>query len=54
MVFIKNILIDKKAEIIVQQIMKMAKKMNIKTICEGIETKEQYLKLKELVAELFV
>lgn len=26
----------------------MAKKMKIKTICEGVETKEQYLKLKEL------
>ena len=51
MVFIKNILTDKKAEIIVQQIIKMAKKMNIKTICEGIETEEQYLKLKELGAD---
>ena len=40
MIFIKNILTDKKAEIIVQQIIKMAKKMNIKIICEGIETKE--------------
>ena len=51
MIFIKNILTDKKAEIIVQQIIKMAKKMNIKTICEGIETKEQYLKLRELGAD---
>jgi len=51
MVFIKNILSDKKAEIIVQHIIKMAKKMKIKTICEGVETKEQYLKLKELGAD---
>ena len=51
MVFIKNILSDKKAEIIVQHIIKMSKKMKIKTICEGVETKEQYLKLKELGAD---
>lgn len=51
MVFIKNILTDKKAEIIVQHIIKMSKKMKIKTICEGVETKEQYLKLKELGAD---
>jgi len=51
MVFIKNILTDKKAEIIVQHMIKMSKKMKIKTICEGVETKEQYLKLKELGAD---
>lgn len=52
MAFIKNILTDKKAEIIVQYIIKMSKKMKIKTICEGVETKEQYLKLKELGADI--
>lgn len=51
MIFIKNILTDKKAEIIVQHIIKMAKKMKIKTICEGVESKEQYMKLKEFGAD---
>lgn len=52
MAFIKNILVDDKSEIIVQHIINMSKKMNLKTICEGVETEEQYLKLKELGADI--
>ena len=52
MAFIKNILVDDKSEIIVQHIINMSKKMNLKTICEGAETEEQYLKLKELGADI--
>ena len=40
MTFIKSILTDKKSEIIVKHIIDMAHKMDLKTICEGVETEE--------------
>ena len=52
MTFIKSILTDKKSEIIVKHIIDMAHKMDLKTICEGVETEGQYLKLKELGADI--
>ena len=52
MTFIKSILTDKKSEIIVKHIIDMAHKMDLKTICEGVETEEQYLKLKDLGADI--
>ncbi len=52
MVFIRNITKDKKSEIIVAQMIEMAKKLKLKVICEGVETEEQYLKLKELGADI--
>ena len=52
MTFIKSILTDKKSEIIVKHIIDMAHKMDLKTICEGVETEEQYIKLKELGSDI--
>lgn len=52
MVFIRNITKDKKSEIIVAQMIEMAKKLKLQVICEGVETEEQYLKLKELGADI--
>ena len=52
MTFIKSILTDKKSEIIVKHIIDMAHKMDLKTICEGVETEGQYIKLKELGSDI--
>jgi|GEM_PF-6656498 len=52
MIFIKNITTEKKAEIIVEQMIEMSRKLNIKVICEGVETEEQYSKLKEMGADI--
>lgn len=52
MIFIRNITTDKKSEIIVGQMIEMAKKLKLKVICEGVETKEQYEKLRELGADI--
>lgn len=52
MIFIKNIVEDKKSEIIVNQMIEMSRKLKIKVICEGIETEEQYLKLKEMGVDM--
>lgn len=48
MIFVKNITTDKKSEIIVNQMIEMSKKLKIKVICEGIETEEQYIKLRDM------
>lgn len=52
MIFIKNITTEKRAEIIVEQMIEMSRKLNIKVICEGVETEEQYSKLKEMGADI--
>lgn len=39
---------NKKAKIIVEAIINLAKKLNMKTVAEGIETEEQYELVKEL------
>ncbi|NPA60393.1 MAG: EAL domain-containing protein, partial [Epsilonproteobacteria bacterium] len=45
---IKEILVDKKSEIITSVIVDFAKKMNIQVIAEYVETEAIYIKTKEL------
>ena len=48
MSFVKNILTNKKDLALIKTIIILAKELNIKTIAEGVETKSQLDKLKEL------
>ncbi|HCE80050.1 MAG TPA: hypothetical protein DIT22_00100 [Thermodesulfobacterium commune] len=51
--FVRDFLRDKKTFFILETIIKLAKKLNIKTIAEGVENKEQFEVLKELGCDYF-
>lgn len=51
--FVRDFLTDKKTFFILETIITLAKKLNIKTIAEGVETKEQFEVLKELGCDYF-
>lgn len=51
-IFFENITENRRARIIVQSIIEMCKKLNIKTVAEGIENKKQVEFLKEIACDL--
>ncbi|WP_281950870.1 sensor domain-containing protein [Nitrosophilus kaiyonis] len=51
--FIRDMLIDNNDYVIVNTIVNMAKSMNLKTIAEGVETKEQFNALKKMGIDYF-
>ncbi|WP_168194269.1 EAL domain-containing protein [Thermodesulfobacterium sp. TA1] len=52
-VFIKDFLNDKKTYFVLETIISLAKKLNIKTVTEGVETREQFEALKSLGCDYF-
>ena len=50
--FFKNLENNKRAQIIIETIIKMCKKLKIKTVAEGIETKEQVNFLKKVGCDI--
>lgn len=50
--FFKNLENNKRAQIIIETIIKMCKKLKIKTVAEGIETKEQVDFLKKVECDI--
>lgn len=50
--FFKNLENNKRAQIIIEAIIKMCKKLRIKTVAEGIETKEQVEFLKKIGCDI--
>lgn len=48
-IFFENITENRRARIIVQSIIEICKKLNIKTVAEGIENKNQVEFLKEIM-----
>ncbi|MCR4840293.1 MAG: GGDEF domain-containing phosphodiesterase [Lachnospiraceae bacterium] len=53
MEFLKNVQNEKKLKIILQMIIDMAKKLGIDSLCEGVESKEQFEMLKEMGCNYF-
>ena len=50
--FFEDVVHNKRAQIIIQNIVEMCKKLNIKTVAEGIETKEQVEYLKRIQCDI--
>lgn len=50
--FFKNLESNKRAQIIIEAIVKMCQKLKIKTVAEGIETKEQVIFLKKIGCDI--
>ena len=50
--FFNNLENNKRAQIIIETIVQMCKKLNIKTVAEGIETKEQVEFLKKIGCDI--
>ena len=50
--FFENLTENKRAQIIIETIVNMCKKLNIKTVAEGIETKEQLEFLKKIKCDI--
>ena len=50
--FFENLTENKRAQIIIETIVNMCKKLNIKTVAEGIETKEQVHFLKKVGCDI--
>lgn len=45
--FVDRMLVDSKKKVVVQSLVSMARLMHIDLVCEGVETREQYLFLRE-------
>ena len=52
MIFIKNAFENKKANKMIEIILDIASYLNVPTIAEGVETKEQVLALKEMGCDI--
>ncbi|MCC5996353.1 MAG: EAL domain-containing protein [Oceanicaulis sp.] len=50
--FVRNMIDDEHARIVVETILAMARSLKLKTVAEGVETAEQYAALRELGATL--
>ena len=50
--FFENLTENKRAQIIIETIVNMCKKLNIKTVAEGIETKEQLEFLNKIKCDI--
>jgi diguanylate cyclase (GGDEF)-like protein len=48
MSLLKKLMVNKRSRLLVQHVLQMAKDLKIETLCEGVETEEQYNLLKEM------